>query len=60
MEKKEEGGRSCFEQKSIVKKWQFRVMVVSHWLNSWGSQFLGGDAMYIFFCWDLWLMILSC
>ena len=23
--------------------------MVSHWLNSWGSQFLGRDAMYILF-----------
>ena len=23
--------------------------MISHWLNSWGSQFLGRDAMYILF-----------
>lgn len=58
--KKEESGRGCFECKSIAEKQDFRVMTVSHWLScKGGGRFLAGDAMYIFPCWDLKLMVLS-
>ena len=37
MEKEEEVGRGCFEQKSLGEKLEFRVMMVSHWLTCWSS-----------------------
>lgn len=46
----EEIGRGYFEQKPIGEKQEFRAIMVSHWLSCWGSQFLVGDAMYIFPC----------
>lgn len=29
---KEEVGKNCFEQKFVGSKWEFKVVVVSHWL----------------------------
>ena len=33
MEKKEEVERGGYEQKSLGGKWEFRVMVIPHWLG---------------------------
>lgn len=52
-------GRGYFEQKSFGEKEEFRVMRVSQGLSCRGGQFLIGNAMYIFPCWGLQLMILS-
>lgn len=49
MEKKVEVRGTCFEGKPIQKKQKFKVMMVSHWPNRRGSQFLVGDAMHVFF-----------
>ena len=42
IEKEEEVGRGYFEQKSIGKKQDFRVVTFSNWLCCWGSGFLLG------------------
>ena len=48
---KEDFGRSCFEQKSIDGKGEFRAVTVSHWLSCWASPFLVEGAMYISCSW---------
>lgn len=48
MEKKGEVRGTCSEGKPSGKKQKFKVMMVSHWPNRRGSQFLVGDAMHIF------------
>ena len=33
MEKRGDVARGCFESKSLGEKWEFRVMMLSHWLS---------------------------
>ena len=57
---KKKVGRGCFEWKSIGEKQEFGVRVVSLWLSCADSQFLIGDAMYIFSSWGWKVLIFSC
>ena len=61
MEKIEEFGRGCFEQKFIGKKHESTVLMLNLWLCWRGGQFLAGEArqtfslliflhIYIYFC----------
>lgn len=44
MEKEEDVGRGCPEQKATGEKQELRVRVVPYWQSCWGSRFLVGDA----------------